>query len=200
MNRIPINELQADALVLLAATRLGEDKDTARSTVIVHVDARDLNHVNGMAFCEDGPLVPSEVARRLACDGYVQTIIHGEDGDVVGIGRRSRIIPQGLERAVRSRHQECACCGTTFLLGSEIHHIIPWSRGGATDLPNLTVVCKRCHRMFHERNYQLFRYSDGRIGVRNQIGGIVRNRPTPLRPDIRARMIGPPNRKVPSRM
>ncbi len=187
---IPIAERQADALVELAATSLGADADKARATVVVHVDARDLNAVNGTATLEDGPVVASEVARRLACDGHVQTIIES-DGTVTGIGRRSRIIPKALERAVRARDTECACCGASNLTWSEIHHIIPWSRGGRTDLDNLVVVCRRCHRLIHERRYDL-RRRNGTITVRHPDGRTLVNRPTPLRPDIKARMVGPP--------
>jgi hypothetical protein len=69
-----IDERQADALLELAATKLGEQTDKARVTVVVHVEARELEAVDGTAELEHGALVSSEVARRLVCDGYVQTI------------------------------------------------------------------------------------------------------------------------------
>ena len=192
---IAIEERQADALVELAATKHGEQTDKSRATVVVHVQARELQATDGAAGFEHGGMVSSEVARRLVCDGYVQTIIEAEDGSVVGIGRRSRVVPGSLERAVRARDTECACCGTTSLRWSEIHHIVPWSRGGRTDLDNLTVVCRRCHRLIHERGYELRRRGNGTFGLRRPDGFEVRNRPTPLRPDIKARMVGPPCRR-----
>jgi hypothetical protein len=191
---IPLEERRADALADLAATRLGEDQDTARATVVVHVDARDLNHVHGMASLEDGPLVPSEVARRLACDGYIQAIVEDEGGKPLGIGRRSRVVPKALLWKLRERDRGCVCCGSTFFVATEAHHMIPWSRGGRTDLSNLVIVCRPCHRLIHERGYDLYWRDDGTVEMRRPDGHIMKNRPTPLRPDIKARMIGPPNR------
>jgi hypothetical protein len=185
-------ERQADALVALASGT------AANATVVVHVGARDLNHVNGNASLEAGPIMPSEVARRLACDGFVQTVIHAEDGTPIGIGRRSRIVPKSLERQVRERDRECVCCGSDLTVGSEIHHVIPWSRGGRTDLDNLVLVCRRCHRLIHDRGFGLQRDEHGVMTLSQPNGRLITNRPAKLRPDIRERMIGPP-RRVPQR-
>ena len=189
-----LSERQADALVELAAQKIEQVPSGARSTVVVHVDARELNHVHGMASLEAGPLVPSEVVRRLACDGSLQAVIHAEDGTPIGIGRRSRIIPKWLERQVRERDRACVCCGSTLTVGSEIHHVIPWARGGPTDLGNLVLVCRRCHRLIHDRCFGLRKNSGGTYTLTQPSGRIINNRPAKLSPDIKARMIGPPNR------
>src|SRR5687767_8553070 len=73
----------ADALVEMAKLRVGSDADTDRANVVIHVTARDLNSVNGNAMLEDGTFVPSEVARRLACDGRVQAITYDEFGNAL---------------------------------------------------------------------------------------------------------------------
>ncbi|MBF6241939.1 HNH endonuclease, partial [Nocardia otitidiscaviarum] len=31
-----------------------------------------------------------------------------------------------------------------------VHHMIPWLRGGRTDIDNLTLVCDRCHAQIPE--------------------------------------------------
>jgi len=181
-------ERQADALVALAGGSSSE------ATVVIHVGARDLNNVHGNASLEGGPVVPSEVARRLGCDGYLQAVIHAEDGTPIGIGRRSRIVPRSLQHQVRERDQVCVCCGSSLTVGSEIHHVIPWSRGGRTDLDNLVLVCRRCHRLIHDRGYGLRRHGDGSVTLSNPAGRPIMNRPAKLRPDIRDRFLGPPNR------
>jgi 5-methylcytosine-specific restriction endonuclease McrA len=196
---VPIKERYADALVALASVKLGADADTMRSTVVVHCDARELNRVHGVASLDDGPLVSSEVARRLSCNGYAQMMIEAEDGRCVGIGRRSRIIPKPLMWKVRERDRVCVCCGNDFLLPTEGHHVIPWAQGGGTDLENLVLVCLRCHRYLHERGYRVFWKDDGTVGVRRKDGTVVNNRPTPLDPKIRDRFFGPPLRSVAQR-
>ncbi len=183
----PLMEQQADALVDLAATRLESDPDKARATVVVHVDAAELARPDGVASLESAPVVSAVVAERLACDGYVQVVTHGEDGSVIGVGRRSRVVPKWLERLVRERDGSCVCCGSDQVVGSEIHHVVPWALGGRTDLDNLVLVCRRCHRMLHDRGASLD------FGSRDVVrDGRVINRPAKLRPEVRDRMVGPP--------
>ena len=37
----------------------------------------------------------------------------------------------------------------------EIHHIVPWERGGPTDLDNLIPLCSRHHHVVHELGWKL---------------------------------------------
>src|SRR5436305_11546482 len=53
-------------------------------------------------------------------------------------------LPLALRTAVLDRdHWQCVYCGSTEEL--QIDHIIPVSRGGATTLDNLEVLCKHCN-------------------------------------------------------
>lgn len=54
-------------------------------------------------------------------------------------------------RLIREQGGVCAACGcrgTTSTL--EPHHIIPVSRGGATEWGNLTALCRACHVARHQ--------------------------------------------------
>jgi hypothetical protein len=42
----------ADALVEMCSARIAEDADADRATVVVHVDVRELNRINGVAALE----------------------------------------------------------------------------------------------------------------------------------------------------
>ena len=58
--------------------------------------------------------------------------------------RASRAIPPGIRAEVWRRDGgACAECGATEYL--EFDHIIPWSRGGATSVGNLQLLCRRCN-------------------------------------------------------
>lgn len=47
---------------------------------------------------------------------------------------------------------KCVECGATKEeLRLEVDHIIPWSKGGLTELPNLQTLCKKCNRSKHAR-------------------------------------------------
>jgi len=56
----------------------------------------------------------------------------------------SRHIPQGVKTAVWQRDQgKCAQCGATSYL--EFDHTIPFSKGGASTVGNVQLLCRRCN-------------------------------------------------------
>lgn len=60
------------------------------------------------------------------------------------VTRRSRYIEAETKLAVyRKSDGRCVVCGSREQL--EVDHIIPWSKGGSNELPNLQVMC-------HEHN------------------------------------------------
>lgn len=188
----PLEKRRADALVELSRLKLAQDADIDRALVTVTVTARDLNHVHGIAELEYGPLVPSEVARKLSCDGSVQVVTVDDTGTPIGIGRRSRVVPPWLYRLVKQRDKGCVCCGNTR--GVQAHHKIHWAHGGRTDLDNLVLMCWRCHDLIHRKRFKLRKGAGGNYDLVRPDGRLVKRTPTPLRPDIRQRMLGPPNR------
>jgi hypothetical protein len=64
-------------------------------------------------------------------------------------GGRSRRIPAEIRREalVRARFV-CEFCKNRY--GAEIHHVIPFSKGGSHELANLIVLCSRCHQKLHD--------------------------------------------------
>jgi hypothetical protein len=107
----PFGRRAADALIEMAGNVLAEDADADRATVVVHVDADALNHIHGTGKLEDGPMIASEVVRRLACDGRIQTVVDGADGAPIGIGRTSRTVPAWLLRQLKKRDGGCVVNG-----------------------------------------------------------------------------------------
>ncbi|MGV9667888.1 TerD family protein [Nocardia niigatensis] len=58
--------------------------------------------------------------------------------------RDSRAIPQDVKAQVWQRDAgKCAQCGAQEYL--EFDHVIPWSRGGATSVDNLQILCRGCN-------------------------------------------------------
>ena len=191
---------EADALIEMAGSSLAEDADADRATVVVHVDADELNHIHGMGKLENGPMIASEVVRRLACDGRIQPVIDGSDGRPIGVGRTQRTVPPWLLRQLKQRDGGCVVNGCGRTLGLQAHHVIHWAHGGATDLDNLVLVCRRCHRKIHDEGFRLVRDQYGRVLVIRPDGRPVVPRPGPLSPDVKARFLGPPTRRRPTTM
>lgn len=81
------------------------------------------------------------------------------------IGEAEPAIPAHLRRAVLARHQHCTYPGCR-VPGAfcQIHHYIPWSRGGRTALGNLGPVCPFHHQtVVHRWGWTLTLHADGEI-------------------------------------
>src|SRR5690606_41958107 len=89
------------------------------------------------AYIEDGPHVSAETARRLSCDASLVEVIDDDKGEPLSIGRKSRLIPTGLRRALRMRDDGCRFPGCTHNRYPDCHPVVHWADGGETSLRNL---------------------------------------------------------------
>jgi len=146
----------ADALVVLATgSSEGSEGSEARAEVILSADLWALAGDDGGCEFEGGPVIHPEVARRIACDCRLQAVLRNPSGRAVGIGRRSRNVPEWLLRELRARDHGCCFpgCGTRRFIAA--HHIIHWVWGGATELDNLVLVCSFHHKLVHEGGWKV---------------------------------------------
>jgi HNH endonuclease len=95
----------------------------------------------------------------LCCDARVVPVVLGGKGQPLDVGRATRVIPDGLRRAIAARDRGCARCGRPSSW-CEIHHVVPWELGGETSLANCAMLCKSCHRLVHHGGWDV-RISDG---------------------------------------
>jgi hypothetical protein len=72
----------------------------------------------------------------------------------------TRVIPDGLRRAVVARDRGCARCGRPPSW-CEAHHLVPWEQGGPTAIGNLVLLCRACHRLVHHAGWDVV-LADGR--------------------------------------
>jgi hypothetical protein len=144
----------ADALVALATGSQGSEGSQGRAEVVLSADLRALAGDGGCEF-EAGPVIHPEVARRIACDCRLQAVLRDPRGRAVGIGQRSRNVPEWLMRELRARDHGCCFpgCGTRRFIAA--HHIIHWVWGGATELDNLVLVCSFHHKLVHEGGWRV---------------------------------------------
>jgi hypothetical protein len=158
----PLVSRSADALVELAATAGGDDGVPAQLTVFADLEALTTTG-QGWAELDNTVLISNETARRLGCDAILEWVIT-QNGQPVGVGRRSRQIPGWLRRLVYHRDgnrcQHPGCSNTRWL---QVHHIIAWAEGGATDLDNLILLCGVHHRWVHEHHWHITGPPDARV-------------------------------------
>ncbi|MEL7184941.1 MAG: DUF222 domain-containing protein [Pseudomonadota bacterium] len=143
---------QADAFVNLISGYLNGTKsnDSDNYLVTVHVEQSALAGNQGRSA------LPIESVRRLCCDGQAVVITEDKHGEPLSIGRKSRIIPTAIARAVRARDHNCCrfpgCENKRFL---HCHHVEHWSNGGETSLDNLMLLCTRHHTLVHEGGFRI---------------------------------------------
>ena len=143
---------QADAFVNLITGFLSDGDGTGNDNhlVTVHVEQSALSGNEGRAG------VPIESVKRLCCDSHAVVITEDNSGEPLSIGRKSRIIPKAISRAVRARDNNCCtfpgCSNQRFL---NCHHVEHWSNGGETSLNNLMLLCTRHHALVHEGGFRI---------------------------------------------
>jgi hypothetical protein len=162
-------------LALSGAERSGGD----RYQVVVHVDAPALTDRNdGCCGVADGPSIAPETAQRLACDCSIVEVTERE-GETVSIGRKTRVVPVPMHRALRARDAGCRFPGCENRRFVDAHHIRHWAQGGETRLDNLVLLCRRHHRLIHEGGYSVERLPQDELCFRDPWGGLIPDHPRP---------------------
>jgi hypothetical protein len=188
----------ADALVHVATSYLAGGPTSAetagdRYQVIVHLERDLMRDGEGVAASlDDGTAVSAETFRRIACDaGLVAAAMGGAAhagndnggaagaaGDVLDIGRKTRVIPVAIRRALWLRDRGCrfpGCANHRFLHG---HHIQHWLHGGPTSLANLISLCSFHHRQVHEGGFTLRLTPTGEVEVQTPTRSLLPSVPT----------------------
>ncbi len=154
----------ADALTAICADNNDtEGGDGPGTLVTVHVDASQAGPSRGEAgvWVEAGPRVGVQTLEEILCTGIAEVIAHTEDGTAMTYGRRSRVVPAALRRAVLHRDgQVCTSDGCTSRYRLQPHHMTPYAEGGHTDPDNLTTLCWFHHHVvIHGRGMGIDRNS-----------------------------------------
>jgi hypothetical protein len=156
-----------DALVQVAQHALDTDRvpssHGARPRVVVTTDFDSLRAALGNcllpcaeATTDDGLRLSVAAVRRLACDAEIIPVSLGADGEVLDVGRASRLVTPALWRALVARDKHCTHPGCTRPpVMCHAHHIIHWVDGGTTSLDNLVLVCGEHHRVLHHTPWQV---------------------------------------------
>jgi hypothetical protein len=133
-----------DALRELCNRSLSGIQSSSRRSkyrVYVHLDT-DTGWLN------QGPTLPESLLTKICCDGVIAAVWETQ-GAPVNVGRTQRIVPGRTRRLVLDRDRTCIVpgCGATHHL--EVHHLIPWARGGPTNTSNLGALCTFHHDAIH---------------------------------------------------
>jgi hypothetical protein len=152
--RAPLGARRADALAEIVLS------GCPRAQVVLHVDGPalactatgDAERAGDTCEIEAGPAVPSETARRLACDADLM-LARPAAGRTLDLGRRQRVVSPALRTALERRDRGCRFPGCDRRHDLHAHHVHHWAHGGSTDRRNLVLLCRFHHRMVHEEGF-----------------------------------------------
>ena len=173
-SRPSIAARRADALVDLVTG------GGATTQIVLHADPealacqaeRDEQRAGQVCNLRDGPAIPSELARRLACDCQISFAD-------VNHGRAQRLVTPLQRKALEIRDgRVCAFPGCERAHGLQAHHLIHWIHGGRTDLSNLALFCPTHHHLLHEGHFTVRRRRDGTLAFADPRGHEIHNFPS----------------------
>src|SRR2546421_342199 len=160
----------ADAVVELARQGSGAKRDGAkrdgagpRPQLVIRASLDTLAGTRSAPAgeFEGGGTVPAETVQRYACDSAI-TRITGRGELDHELGHAARTIPASTRRALETRDRHCVFTGCSRPLNwCDGHHLVWWTKGGSTTLPNLALLCRPHHRMVHEEGWWIERRKDG---------------------------------------
>ncbi len=116
----------------------------------------------GVATTNTGGRISASEARRLMCTSHVIPAVLGGKSEPLDLGRGERLYKMGQRRAMDLRDQHCRAEGCDIPAAwCEAHHLIPWLKGGKTDLADGILLCSHHHHRAHDDRYLHDRLPNG---------------------------------------
>ncbi|HEX2849116.1 MAG TPA: DUF222 domain-containing protein [Acidimicrobiales bacterium] len=153
-----------------------------RPHISLVVDADRLHDGGGALTDFDLGLDAATVSRYL-CDCLISRTVAKRVAKsasrVLDLGRATHIVSPALRDALAVRDRHCRFPGCDRPAAwCEAHHVVWWSKGGRTALPNLVLLCVRHHHLLHaRRGYEAELLVDGTLRITTPTGAVRTTRP-----------------------
>lgn len=152
------SQRRADALLEIIGRGVAAPEGlpvTEKAKIQVTVDHEALaGKVPGGGQTSTGQHLSAGTIRRLACDAQLIPIVLGGPSEALDVGLTKRLFTPAQRKAVLLRDKGCSFPGCSTPAGwTDIHHVIHWIFGGATDLSNAAALCRRHHVIVHRYGY-----------------------------------------------
>jgi hypothetical protein len=109
-----------------------------------------------MAQLGYGAVASAAAARRIACDAVITRVLISPQGQLLDLGRTTRVVTAAQWKALVVRDGGCVFPGCDRpATWCQAHHLHEWINGGPTDLDNLALICGFHHRLVHEGHWSL---------------------------------------------
>ncbi|MET3173122.1 UNVERIFIED_ORG: hypothetical protein ABIB52_000950 [Arthrobacter sp. UYCu721] len=107
------------------------------------------------SFTFTGP-VAATTLRKLACDADIIPVLLGTGGEILDLGRKTRLFTPAQRLALTARDQGCTFPNCTMPAPwCEAHHITYWSEYGPTNVGNGALLCSHHHHLIHKEQWTI---------------------------------------------
>ena len=122
--------------------------------LIVHTDIPALQgFAGGLHETDSGHILDVDLVRMVACDCSVTRIIFDPAGEVLDVGRKTRVWTPAQRRAITARDRHCQGKGCHApAKNCDIHHTTHWADGGTTTNDKGKLLCRPCHTTEHAKD------------------------------------------------
>lgn len=127
-----------------------------RATLFITMKLDDLRRdTPGHGVTLNGEMLSARQVRQTACEAEIIPVVLGGDGEILDFGRAKRLATTQQVKALYLRDGGCTFPACTVPAQWTIAHHAPWfSRGGATDLDKLALLCERHHTHVHQHDLE----------------------------------------------
>jgi len=134
------------------------------ATVVLTMTLTELESETGVATTATGGLVPIRDALALAADTHWVLCLLGTDGQPLHLGRSARLASTAQRLALYARDKGCTRPGCDIPpRWCEVHHLVEWQHGGATDINTMCLVCSFDHHLITDEGFTVRMGSRGRV-------------------------------------
>jgi HNH endonuclease len=120
------------------------------------------------------------IVNEWLCDCEYTRIITG-NSQVLDVGRKTRVIPLPLRKAVILRDRQCRFSGCHMPARfNDIHHIVHWTKNGPTTRKNCASLCRFHHRLIHNGGWTITGNADETLIITAPDGTRYHSPPPPI--------------------
>ena len=152
----PVTELTLVAQAHDPLGTHGTHRDSGLGPDLTPSPVRPLGDVVAGTAADLSTAMSDATARTLCCDPVLRTVVLDSLGNPVDLGRRTRLVPPGLRRALEVRDGGCVFPGCDAPASwCDAHHVVHWADGGPTSAQNLASLCRHHHGVTHRNGWSM---------------------------------------------
>ncbi|MGZ4494698.1 MAG: DUF222 domain-containing protein [Nocardioides sp.] len=134
------------------------------ASVTVTMSLQALRSGLGSGVLDTGSPVSPGQTRRLCCNAGMVPMVLGSPSQVLDVGQEVRLHTKPMRQAIAVRDKECTAEGCDRPAAwCEVHHRVPFSKGGATSVENGRLLCPRHHHHAHDSGFDMRVLPDGQV-------------------------------------